>query len=83
MNRNFLLTLLKGSNTYDTVVKILNLAARFLAGRDADHTGTDDLLAGCLISIADGISACAIKDHNQHGSIVDGLIAGRIVRPVG
>ena len=34
MNRNFLLTLLKGSNTYDTVVKILNLAAGFLAGRN-------------------------------------------------
>jgi hypothetical protein len=30
MNWNSLLTLLKGSNNYDTVVKILNLAAGFL-----------------------------------------------------
>jgi hypothetical protein len=75
MNWNFLLALLKGSNTYDTVVKILNLSAGFLAGRDADHTGTDDLLAGCLLSISDGISAYAAKDNNEHGNIVDGLIA--------
>ena len=75
MNWNFLLALLKGSNTYATVVKILNLSAGFLAGRDPDHTGPDDLLAGCLLSISDGISAYAVKDNNQHGNIVDGLIA--------
>ena len=75
MNWNILLTLLKGSNTYQTIIKILQLAAGFLAGRDADHTGTDDLLAGCLLSISDGISAYAAKDNNEHGNIVDGLIA--------
>jgi hypothetical protein len=76
MNWNFLISLLKGANIYETVTKILNLAAGFLAGRDADREGTDDLLAGCLLSISDGISAYAVKDNNKHGNIVDGLIAG-------
>ena len=76
MNWNFLLSLLKGSNIYDTVVKILNLATGFLAARDVDNNGSDDLLAGCLLSISDGIAAYAVKDNNEHGNIVDGLIAG-------
>ena len=37
--------------------------------------GLRHLLAGCLLSISDGISAYAIKDNNEHGNIVDGLIA--------
>ena len=41
MNFTFLVGLLKGSNTYDTVVKILGIVAGFLAGRDANNTGTD------------------------------------------
>lgn len=76
MNWNFLLSLLKGSNIYETVTKILNLAAGFLAARDTDRQGTDDLLAGCLLSISDGIAAYAVQDNNEHGNIVDGLIAG-------
>jgi hypothetical protein len=76
MNWNFLITLLKGANVYETIVKILNLSAGFLAAHDPDHTGTDDLLAGCLSAVADGINAYAVKDNNEHGNIVDGLIAG-------
>jgi hypothetical protein len=53
---------------------VLNLAAGFLAAHDPDRQGTDDLLAGCLSPIADGISAYAARDNNQHGNIVDGLI---------
>ena len=41
MNFTFLIGLLKGSNTYDTVVKILGIVAGFLAARDANNTGTD------------------------------------------
>ena len=76
MNWNFLIALLKGSNIYETITKILNLAAGFLAANDTDKTGTDDLLAGCLLSISDGIAAYGQKDNNQHGNVVDGLIAG-------
>jgi hypothetical protein len=76
MNWNFLISLLKGSNIYETVTKILNLAAGFLAANDPDKQGTDDLLAGCLLSISDGIAAYGKKDNNEHGNIVDGLIAG-------
>ena len=79
MNRSswkFQPALLKGSKVYDTVVKILNISAGFHAGRDPDHTGTDDLVTGWLLSISDGISTYAVKDNNQHGNIVDGLIAG-------
>ena len=76
MNWTFLIRLLKGSNTYDTVVKILGIVAGFLAARDANNTGTDDILAGCLLSVADGISAYGQQDNNLEGNIVDGLIAG-------
>ena len=76
MNWNFLLALLKGSNIYETLTKILNLTAGFIAARDIDETGADDILAGCLLSISDGISAYAVQDNNEHGNIVDGLIAG-------
>lgn len=76
MNWNIIISLIKGTNVYQTAAKLLNLLAGFLAGRDADHTGPDDMLAGCLSAIADGISAYAVKDNNEHGNIVDGLIAG-------
>jgi len=76
MNINFLLALLKGSNVYKTVTKILSVAAGFLANNDSDKVGTDDLLAGCLLAIADGIDAYGELDNNQEGNIVDGLIAG-------
>ena len=76
MNWNFLIALLKGSNIYETIVKILNLAAGFLAAHDDDKQGNDDLLAGCLSSVADGIAAYGQQDNNEHGNIVDGLIAG-------
>ena len=75
MNWTFLIGLLKGSNTYETVVKILTVVAGFLAGRDANNTGTDDILAGCILSVADGISAYGQQDNNLEGNIVDGLIA--------
>ena len=75
MNWTFLISLLKGSNTYETVVKILTVVAGFLAGRDANNTGTDDILAGCILSVADGISAYGQQDNNLEGNIVDGLIA--------
>ncbi len=75
MNWNLIISLLKGANIYETVVKVLNLAAGFLAAKDNDKLGTDDLLAGCLSSIADGIAAFGQKDNNEHGNIVDGLIA--------
>ena len=44
MNWTFLISLLKGSNTYETVVKILTVVAGFLAARDSDNTGQDDIL---------------------------------------
>jgi len=76
MNWNILFTLLRGSNVYETAAKLLTVVAGFLAAKDADRVGSDDLLAGCLLSLSDGISAYATKDNNEHGNIVDGLIAG-------
>ena len=49
--------------------------AGFLAAKDTDREGPDDLLAGCLLSLSDGITAYAVRDNNEHGNIVDGLIA--------
>jgi hypothetical protein len=49
--------------------------AGFLAAKDSDWEGSDDLLAGCLLSLSDGITAHAARDNNEHGNIVAGLIA--------
>ena len=76
MNWTFLISLLKGSNIFETVVKILTVVAGFLAARDSDNTGQDDTLAGCILSIADGISAYGVQDNNLEGNVVVGLIAG-------
>lgn len=76
MNWSFLINLLRGSNIYETVAKVLNITAGFLANRDADKLGTDDLLAGCLSSVADAVTAYGVQDNNLEGNIVDGLIAG-------
>ena len=76
MNWNILFSLLRGANVYETAAKLLGVVAGFLAASDADKDGTDYLLAGCLLSLSDGISAYAVCDNNQHGNIVDGLIAG-------
>ena len=75
-NLNFLLSLIRGKNHYETISKVLATAAGFIAGADENKTGNDDLLAGCLLAVADGVSAYAVKDNNEHGNIVDGLIAG-------
>lgn len=75
MNWNILFSLLRGANVYETAAKLLSVVAGFLAANDNNKDGTDDLLAGCLLSLSDGISAYAVKDNNQHGNIVDGLIA--------
>ena len=76
MNWNIVFSLLRGSNIYETAAKLLSVVAGFLAAKDSDRDGPDDLLAGCLLSLSDGISAYAVRDNNQHGNIVDGLIAG-------
>ena len=73
---NWLVGLLKGSNVYDTISKILNIAAGFLANNDADKAGNDDLLAGVLSSVADAVDAYAKKDNNEFGNIVDPVLAG-------
>lgn len=76
MNLSFLISILKGSNVFETVAKILNIAAGFLANNDADKLGTDDLAAGVLSAAADGLKAYGVRDTNEHGNIVDGVIAG-------
>ena len=76
MNWNIVFSLLRGANIYDTAAKLLSVVAGFLAARDTDREGTDDLLAGCLLSLSDGITAYAVRDNNEHGNIVDGLISG-------
>lgn len=76
MNLGFLLSLVRGSNVYETIGKMLEIIAGFLAGLDANDTGKDDLLAGVFLSLADGIKAYGEQDNNEHGNIVDGLIAG-------
>lgn len=76
MNLQFLLSLIKGKNIYDTVAKILTVLAGFLAGADADKNGNDDLAAGAVYALATAVEAYAVKDNNEHGNIVDGLIAG-------
>lgn len=76
MNLSFFIALLKGSNIYETVAKILNIAAGFLANNDTDKIGTDDLAAGVSSAVADGLTAYGLKDNNEHGNIVDGVIAG-------
>ena len=43
--------------------------------KDTGVQGNYDPPAG-LLSIADGIAAYGKKDNNDHGNIVDGLIAG-------
>jgi hypothetical protein len=75
MNWNIVFSLLRGSNIYETAAKLLGVVAGFLAAKDTDREGSDDLLAGCLLSLSDGISAYAVRDNNEHGNIVDGLIA--------
>lgn len=75
MNWNIVFSLLRGSNVYETAAKLLSVVAGFLAARDTDREGTDDLFAGCLLSLSDGIAAYAVRDNNQHGNVVDGLIA--------
>ena len=67
---------MRGANVYETATKLLTVVAGFLAAKDPDREGTDDLLAGCLLSLSDGITAYAVRDNNQHGNIVDFLIAG-------
>lgn len=76
MNLQFLLSLIKGSNLYETVVKVLTLVAGFIAGVDSNKQGNDDLLAGALYSVAAAVEAYGEKDNNEHGNIVDGVIAG-------
>ena len=76
MNLQFLLGLIRGSNVYETVVKVLTIVAGFLAGVDADKEGNDDLLAGALFSVASAVEAYGHQDNNEHGNVVDGLIAG-------
>jgi hypothetical protein len=76
MNLQFLLSLIKGKNVFETVSKVLVLVAGFLAGIDADKEGNDDLAAGALLAVADATAAYGEQDNNEHGNIVDGLIAG-------
>jgi hypothetical protein len=75
MNLKFILSLIKGKDTYDTIVKVLNVIAGFVAGADSNNTGNDDLLAGALTAVAHGVEAYGVKDNNEEGNIVDGLIA--------
>ncbi len=76
MNLQLLLGLFQGSNLYETLVKVITLIAGFIANIDGDKQGKDDLLAGALFSVAEGIDAYGKQDDNEHGNIVDGLIAG-------
>lgn len=76
MNPLELLKLLGGKNPFELVSKILVLVAGFLAAADENNDGPDDLAAGALFSISSGLDAYARKDDNEHGNIVDGLIAG-------
>lgn len=75
MNFAFLLSLIKGRNIYETISKVLTLLAGFVAGADSNKSGTDDLTAGVLASVAKGIDAYAVQDNNLHGNVVDGVIA--------
>ena len=54
---------------------MLSTLAGFVAGADADRKGPDDLTAGVLFAVAAGVDAYAEQDNNQHGNIVDGVIA--------
>lgn len=71
-----LLGLFQGSNVYETIVKVLVLIAGFIVNIDSDKEGNDDLLAGSLFAAASAIEAYGKQDDNEHGNIVDGLIAG-------
>ena len=75
MNFAFVLGLIKGRNMYETISKVLTPLAGFVAGADSNKTGTDELTAGVLASVAKGIDAYAVQDNNEHGSVVDGVIA--------
>ena len=68
-----LFSLLRGLNVYETAAKLLSVVAG--SANDTDKDGTDDPLAGCLLSLSDGIPAYAVRHNNQHGNVVDGLIA--------
>ena len=53
MNWNILFSLLRGANVYETAAKLLSVVAGFLAANDNNKDGTDDLLAGCLLSLSE------------------------------
>lgn len=76
MNLSFLLGLLRGTNVWETVAKILTIGGGFVAGLDADKKGSDDLIADIMISAADGLTAYGRKDYNKVGNIIDSVIAG-------
>lgn len=73
---NLILSLVKGKNIYDTASKVLVTLAGFLSGMDPNKTGNDDLAAGVMVSVAKGLDAYAVDDNNEHGNIVDAVIAG-------
>lgn len=70
--------LISSQNVYAVIVQILTLVAGFLAGLDSDKKGPDDLAAGTMLAVADGIAAYGEKNDNDLGNILDGVIAALV-----
>jgi len=72
----FLLGSLKGSNVHETIAKVCQTAGTAVAAVDSNKGGNDDLAAGALLAIGEGFEKYSKQASNQHGNIVDSLIAG-------
>ena len=74
MNFGLLLGLLKGSSVWETVSRVLDIGAGFIAGLDSDNVGDDDLIADVMLTASEGIGAYGRKEFNKVGEIIDSLI---------
>lgn len=73
---SFIISMFKGGNVWQTVSKVLDIAAGYVAAIDTDRKGTDDLVADIMASSADGLAAYGRKDYNGALRVIDAIIAG-------
>ncbi len=74
MNLKLLLSLFRGGNVWETVGRILDIAAGFVAGLDSDNRGNDDAIADIMFSASSGLVAFGDHNYNKAGEIIDSLI---------
>lgn len=65
-----------GNSAYETIAKVCQTTGATVVAIDSNNTGADDLAGGAIVVIGDAFSAYAKQDNNEHGNVVDALIAG-------